>query len=342
MSKHPLDDGPVSNRRVVLGARPVGIPRAEHFRIETVPVEPPAPGQVLVENHYLSVDPAMRGWVSTESNYSDPVRVGEVMRASAVGRVLRSESDDVREGDLVVGRFGWQEYATVDAAVVTRTVPPDLPPSYALGVLGANGITAWLGLREVGRPQAGDVVAVSTAAGGVGSVVGQLARRLGCRTVGITGSSGKARICTLEFGFDEAVDYRSPTFDDDLRAACPDGVDVYFDNTSGPVSDAVMPLLNHRARIVVCGTAAVASWDPWPTGPRVARILLTRSARMEGFLLQDWLDRHDEALAGLVPLVRSGELSTREHVFAGLDSAPASLDAVYQGNNIGKAVIRLR
>jgi len=333
---------PTSNRRVTLSARPRGIPQAKHFSLDAVPLLLPASGQVVIENHYLSVDPAMRGWVSAEVNYVDSVPIGGVMRASAVGRVIASRNDQLHVGDMVVGRFGWQEYATVDAADVLRTLDPDLPPSLALGVLGATGITAWLGLMRVGQPTPGDVVVVSTAAGAVGSVVGQLARLAGCRTVGITGSSAKVRVCDEEYGFNIALDYRSPSFDEELGAACSDGVDVYFDNTSGSVSDAVLPHLRKHARVVICGTAAISTWDPQPEGPRVSRILLTKSARMEGFLLQDYAHLHDEALGRLTPLVRSGAIRTREHVLEGIESAPGSIAALYRGDNLGKALIRLR
>jgi NADPH-dependent curcumin reductase CurA len=333
---------PASNRRVTLSARPNGIPQAEHFVLDAVPLVLPGPGQVVIENHYLSVDPAMRGWVSAEVNYIRSVPIGGVMRASAVGRVIASRNGQLPVGEMVVGRFGWQEYATVGAADVLRTVDPDLPPSLALGVLGATGITAWLGLMKVGQPTSGDVVVVSTAAGAVGSVVGQLARLAGCRTVGITGSPAKVRVCDEEYGFDIALDYHSPTFKEDLGTACSDGADVYFDNTSGWISDAVLPHLRKHARVVICGTAAISSWDPLPEGPRVSRHLLTKSARMEGFLLQDYAHLHDEALERLTPLVRSGAITTREHVLDGIESAPGSIAALYRGDNLGKAVIRLR
>lgn len=333
---------PGSQRQVVLVARPQGIPQTEHFAVVEAPVRPPAPGEVLVRNEFCSVDPAMRGWVGAVANYSEPVPLGSVMRATAVGVVEESRSPLYAPGDRVLGWFGWQELATVPTTAVERRVDLDgLSPSLALGVLGMTGGTAYFALTEVGAPRVGDTVVVSTAAGAVGSVAGQLARLAGCRTVGITGGPEKVRICTEEFGYDVALDHRSPDLAADLAAACPDGVDVFFDNTSGPIADAVLPLLAPRARVVVCGTASVPSWDPWPTGPLVSRHLLTKRARMEGFIWFDHAHRVDEALARLVPLVRSGRLRHREEVLDGLDAAPDAIAGLYRGDNLGKRVIRV-
>jgi NADPH-dependent curcumin reductase len=331
------------NRQVVLRERPVGIPQAEHFEIVEAPVRGPGDGEIVVRVEFLSVDPAMRGWVNAAANYSEPVGLGEVMRSFAVGVVEDSRAAGLAAGDRVVGMFGWQEWATVPASAVSRVVrEPDLPASLALGVLGLNGATAWFGLTEVARPRPGDTVVVSTAAGSVGSVVGQLARLAGCRTVGITSGPVKTSLCRDEFGYAAAVDYRSPAFESDLRAACPDGVDVYFDNTAGAISDAVLGLINTRARIAVCGTASVPTWDPPPTGPRVERYLLTKRARMEGFVYFDFEHRLAEAVSRLAPLVRTGALRYREDVLDGLESAPDAIAGLYRGENLGKRVIRLR
>jgi NADPH-dependent curcumin reductase len=330
------------NRQVVLMSRPAGIPAAENFAIREAPVAEPGAGQVLVRNEFLSVDPAMRGWVSAVANYSTPVGIGEVMRSLAAGTVVASGHADYRVGTKIVGMFGWQEYAVVDADRVYRRIgEDDLPLSLSLGVLGLTGATAWLALTEIGRPAPGETVVVSTAAGSVGSAVGQLARKAGARTVGIAGGAAKTDLCTEVFGYDAAVDYRSRTFEADLATACPEGVDVYFDNTSGPISDAVVTHLNRRARIIVCGTAAVSSWDPWPQGPRVERHLLTKVARMEGFLFFEHLHRLGEAVEHLAPLVRSGELRYLEDVLDGLEQAPDAIAGLYRGDNLGKRVIRL-
>ena len=274
-----------------------GIPQAEHFEIVEAPVPDPSNGQVLVRNIYLSVDPAMRGWVSAVANYSEPVALGAVMRSLAVGRVEESRSSDFHPGEYVTGMFGWQDYAVVDAEAIERKVGGSgLPISTSLGVLGLNGLTAYFALLEIGQPKAGETVVVSTAAGAVGSCVGQIAKIKGCRTVGIAGGPDKVHICHEEFRYDSAVDYRADDFESALDAACPHGVDVYFDNTAGPISDSVMRRLAVGARVVICGTASIASWDPLPQGPRVERHLLVKRPRMQGFLIFDHVQRSPEAL----------------------------------------------
>lgn len=332
----------LTNRQVVLKTRPQGIPQAEHFELRTAPVPAPKEGEVLVRNLYLSVDPAMRGWVNAAANYSDPVAIGEVMRAFAAGRVIASRNPRYPEGSLVMGLLGWQDYAVTGGDAIRRQVlETDLPLSLSLGVLGLNGVTAYFALNACGEPKAGETVVVSTAAGAVGSVVGQLARHLGCRAVGIAGGADKARLCVEDFGFDAALDYHAPNMAQTLAQACPDGVDVYFDNTAGRISDTVIPLINRHARIVVCGTASVSSWDPWPTGPRVERHLLNKAARMQGFLVWDYEHRYEEAIAALVPLVRQGKLRYREEILDGIEAAPGSIADLYQGKNMGKRLIRL-
>ena len=330
-----------SNRQVVLASRPVGIPRAEHFRIREEPRPQPEQGCFLVRNLYLSVDPAMRGWVNAAANYSDPVGVGDVMRAIAVGEVIESRHPEYEDGEIVCGLFGWQEFAVSDGGDVWfRHDPDSAPASTALGVLGIAGLTAYFGLLEVGCPRPGDTVVVSTAAGAVGSAVGQIAKIAGCRVVGIAGGPEKTRRCLDEFGYDAAIDYRADGLDAALGEACPRGVDVYFDNTSGEISDAVHRRLAPRARIVVCGTAAVSSWDPWPAGARVERHILVKRARMEGFLLFDFADRFAEARARLLEWVDAGTLRYREHVLDGLESAPGAIAMLYAGENTGKLLIR--
>lgn len=330
------------NRQVLLRERPTGIPQAAHFEIVESAVPEPGAGEILVRNVYLSVEPAMRGWVSDVGNYSAPVGIGEVMRALALGRVEASNVEDLAPGDYVKGLFGWQDYAVVPASAVERKVERNgLPLSTALGVLGINGLAAYFGLLEVGEPRAGETVVVSTAAGAVGSCVGQIANILGCRTVGITGGAEKQRLCTDEFGYAAAVDYKADDVAAALAAACPDGVDVYFDNTAGAISDAVLAQLNVGARVVVCGTASVASWDPPPVGPRVERVLLTRRARMQGFVIFDYAARYGEALAALEPWVRQGLIRYREEVLDGIEHAPGAIAALYRGDNLGKRLIRL-
>jgi len=331
-----------ANRQVILTARPHGIPEASHFAIVESPLPEVAAGQLLVRNLFLSVEPAMRGWVNATANYSEPVALGTVMRSFATGRVEASRHPDFKRGDVVTGLFGWQEYAAVSPdAGVRRVTDLDLPLSTSLGILGLNGLTAYAGLLEVGRPQPGQAVVVSTAAGAVGSAVGQIARLKGCRAVGIAGGPAKAAVCLSEFGFDAAVDYKSGDLDASLAAACPSGVDVYFDNTAGSISDAVMRRLNVGARVVVCGTASVSSWDPPPQGPRVERVLLTKRASMTGFLALDYEHKRAEAVRFLSDRIRDGSLRYREEILDGLDAAPGAIARLYRGENMGKLLVRL-
>lgn len=330
------------NHQVILTRRPVGIPQAEHFEIRQAPVPELGDGEFLVKNLFLSVEPAMRGWVNAASNYSKPVALGEVMRAFTVGKVLKSRHASYPEGTVVMGLLGWQEYAVTDGKTIRRKViETDLPLSLSLGVLGLNGITAYFGLNAVGQPKPGDTVVVSTAAGAVGSIVGQLAKQHGCRTVGIAGGETKRRLCLDEFGFDAAIDYRRPGLAEALEAACPQGVDVYFDNTSGVISDTVIQKINRQARIVICGTASIPNWEPWPQGPRVDRHLLNKSARMAGFLAFDYEDRYEEAISHLAPMVRDGRLRYREEILEGIEAAPGSIADLYEGKNFGKRLICL-
>lgn len=333
---------PTSNRQVVLASRPLGIPQAEHFALATATIPELREGEFLVRNEFLSVDPAMRGWVNAAANYSDPVGIGEVMRSFAAGTVIASRHPGYAEGDRVMGMLGWQEYAVTDGRPIRRKVlETDLPLSLSLGVLGINGVTAYFALTEVGRPRPGDTVVVSTAAGAVGSAVGQIARVAGCRTVGVTGGARKVALCLDDFGYDAAVDYKSEAFEAELAAACPRGVNVYHDNTGGPVTDAVMPHLAKGARVVVCGTASVSSWVPWPTGPRVERHLLNKAASMQGFLIWDYEHRYEEAVVRLAAWVRDGRLRYREEILQGLEQAPDSIAGLYRGENLGKRLIQL-
>ena len=334
---------PGQNRQVILKSRPAGIPQVEHFEIVSTPLPELQPGELLVRNDFLSVDPAMRGWVNAAANYSDPVAVGAVMRSFAAGQVIASRNPAYAENDRVMGMLGWQEYAVTDGKAIRRKVgEPDLPLSLSLGVLGLNGVTAYFALTEVGEPRPGDTVVVSTAAGAVGSAVGQIAKIAGCRTVGIAGGAQKTALCLDEFGYDAAINYKSADFERELVAACPNGVNVYFDNTSGRISDVVLRQLAKAARVVICGTASVASWDPWPAGPRVERHLLNKSARMQGFLIWDYEHRYHEAVTRLSAWIRSGQLRYREEVLEGLESAPDAIAGLYRGENLGKRVIKVR
>ena len=334
--------GTATNRQVILKSRPTGIPQAENFQIVEGPVPEPSDGEVLVRNLYLSVEPAMRGWVSPVANYAEPVAIGAVMRSLATGRVVASRDASYQAGDVVTGWFGWQEYACVPPRAIQRKLPQSGPAiSTSLGVLGLNGLTAYFGLIEIGRPKAGQTVVVSTAAGSVGSCVGQIAKIKGCRAVGIAGGATKAKLCTELFGYDAAIDYKADDLDQALGAACPQGVDVYFDNTAGAISDAVLKHLTVGARVIVCGTASVASWSPVPQGPRVERHLLVKRASMQGLLVMDHEASYPRALEELSQWVIEGRISYREDILEGIEQAPGAIAGLYRGDNFGKRLIRL-
>ena len=330
------------NRQAVLVSRPAGVAQTDNFAIREVPVAAPVDGQILVRNEFLSVEPAMRGWIADRGNYSEPVAIGSTMRALAVGEILVSRHPDYRRGEIVSGWFGWQELATIDAsAVLRRVVESDLPHSLALGVLGINGVTALIGLTVIGEPNPGETVLVSTAAGAVGSAVGQIAKVLGCRAVGIAGGPDKVSQCLDTFGYDAAIDYKAPGLGEAIDKACPAGVNVYFDNTSGIISDTVHPRLAVGARVAICGTASITSWDPWPTGPRIARHLLVKRARAQGFVIFDYVDRWEASLVTLANWVRAGKLRYEEDILDGIEACPDALAGLYRGENRGKRLIRL-
>jgi NADPH-dependent curcumin reductase CurA len=264
------------------------------------------------------------------------------MRAFAAGEIVASKHVDWPVGTRVTGMFGWQEYAAVDVSAIDERIDHhDLPLSTALGVLGINGITAHYGLLQVGLPRPGQTVVVSTGAGAVGSCVGQIANLIGCRTVAITGGEAKRQLCLQRFGYDAAIDYKRPDFAARLAEACSGGVDVYFDNTSGTISDEVMKHLAVGARVVICGTASIANWDPLPAGPRVERHLLVKRARMEGFVIMDHRDYYPTARKDLVTWVREGSIRYEEDILDGIEQAPGSIASLYRGENLGKRLIRL-
>jgi NADPH-dependent curcumin reductase CurA len=330
-----------TNRRIILASRPAGLPEPKHFGSDERLIESLADGKFLVRNLYLSVDPAQRGWVNVSANYSEPVPVGEVMRSLAVGVVEESNSVQVSVGERVYGWFGWQDYCVAsDSAIICRVDPERGSDSAGLGIFGINGVTAHLALTEIGQPKEGETVVVSTAAGAVGSIVGQIARLLGAYVVGLTGTDQKVSQCLSEFGYDAAANYH--TLDvDQIAAFCPRGIDVYFDNTSGGISDLVWPLMNVRGRIIQCGTAAVASWDPPPLGPRRERDVLTKRLRHEGFVIFDHIARFEDVVTKLAAWVKAGDIVYCEDIEVGLDRAPHALAAIYRGENRGKKMIRL-
>lgn len=330
------------NRRIVLDHRPEGVPGAENFRRDDQAVPELADGELLVRNHYLSIDPAQRGWISAGPGYTEPVPPGAVMRSLAVGEVTATRNANYTVGEYLHGWFGWQDYCVAtEAQVISRVDPAQGSISAGIGLYGICGVTAWLALTDLGRPRAGETVLVSTAAGAVGSVVGQLARRLGCRVVGLTGSEEKVQQCLAEFGYHAALNYRTGLGDAALRALCPRGVDVFFDNTAGGIADAVWPHLNLRGRIIQCGTAAVGSWVPPPTGPRHERAVLTKRLRHEGFIVFDHLEQFPAVIAQLARWHQQGTLVFHEDIVTGLDRAPTALTSIFRGENRGKKMVRI-
>jgi NADPH-dependent curcumin reductase len=329
------------NRQIRLVARPRGIPQAEHFALVTEPVAAPGQGDMLIRNRYLSVDPAQRGWANDEGNYSAPVPLDTPMRALTVGEVLESNTPAFRAGEFLYGWFGWQTYCVAKPDAVLRRVDPSaLPLNANLSLLGINGLTAYLAFHGLGDPKPGEHVLVSTAAGSVGSFVGQLASIAGCRAVGLTSSAEKAALARTRYGYQDMIDYRKAT---DLAAAigeaCPEGNDVFFDNTGGPIADAAIRSMRLRGRMIQCGTAANASWTPVPTGPRSEREILTRRLRWSGFIIFDHVAEFEAAASRLTQFALDGKIVYDEEILPGLEHAPGAIAQLYRGENHGKLII---
>jgi NADPH-dependent curcumin reductase len=333
-----------SAKRVVLVSRPVGEPKSSNFRIEDAAIPSPGEGQVLLRTIWLSLDPYMRGRMSEGPSYVPPVPVGGVMEGGTVSEVIASKNPDFAEGDIVLSRAGWQTHALSDGKGLTRIDPKLGPVSTAVGVLGMPGMTAYTGLLDIGKPQAGETVVVAAASGAVGSAVGQIARIKGARAVGIAGGKEKCDYVKRELGFDDCVDHRDPNLASKLREACPKGVDVYFENVGGAVFEAVYPLLNAFARIPVCGLIAQyneteASVPKW--APSLMRTVLTKRLTIRGFIVSDFAARHAEFLRDMSQWVREGKVKYREFVTEGLDSAPAAFIGMLKGANFGKQLVRV-
>jgi NADPH-dependent curcumin reductase CurA len=326
-------------RRWHLAARPDGEPTHDDFDLRTTEVPDPGPGEVLVKTLYLSVDPYMRGRMRDAESYAEPWDVGDPMRAGVVAEVVESNYDGLSPGDVVNGELLWSEYALADGHAL-RKVDADLAPvSTALGVLGMPGATAYFGLTDVGEPTPGDTVLVSGAAGAVGSVVGQIARIGGCEVVGVAGSDEKTAWLTEELGFDHAINYKTENVGKELREAV-DGVDVYFDNVGGPITDAAFRQLNVGARVVVCGQISQYNATDVPMGPRKLAGLITTRARVEGVLVRDYPD-WTEAFERIAGWIRDDELHYRESVVEGFENAPDAFLGLFEGENIGKQVVKV-
>ena len=332
------------NRQLVLKKRPEGYPQADDFELtESQMPEAPADG-LLVRNRFLSIDPAMRGWVTDLNNYLPAVALGEVMRSLGVGEVIVSNHSGYKVGDKVTGWLGWQEYTAIQPDKVIRKLgDDDVSESASLGILGLNGITAHQALNRIGQPEAGETIIVSTAAGAVGSIVGQLARLKGCNVIGLTGSDAKVDQCISHFGYDRAINYKAcySHLEQEIKQQCPEGVDIFFDNTAGPISDAVYPRLNLNARVIQCGTSSIANWDPLPGGPRRERYFITRRILQQGFVVFDHMPLWPDVIRELSTLIRAGKLHYSEDIRHGLLQAPQALEELYLGTNQGKTIIQL-
>ncbi|MFI2352222.1 NADP-dependent oxidoreductase [Streptomyces sp. NPDC019443] len=331
-----------TNHQLRLAARPVGQPRSTDWEYVEEPVAEPGDGELLVQVLYLSIDPAMRGWMNAGKSYIRPVEIGEVMRAGAVGRVIASRHPDFAVGDHVSGSFGVQEYCVSDGRGVTKVDPALAPLPVYLGTLGMSGMTAYFGLLDIGRPEPGQTVVVSGAAGAVGNVVGQVAKILGCRVIGIAGGERKCRSVVEEFGFDAAIDYQTEDVRKALREHAPDGVDVYFDNVGGDILDAVLTRLARGARIVICGAISQYNNTEPVKGPSNYMSLLVNRASMTGMVVFDYADRYAEAVTELAGWQAAGRLRSVEDVVSGGVAAfPETLLRLFRGENLGKLVLKV-
>lgn len=332
---------PETHRRIVLASRPQGMVGLDNFRLEEVPVPTPGPGQVLVRQIYQSLDPYMRGRMNDGPSYAAPVPVDGVMEAGGVGEIVASQHPDWPVGSIVEGRLGWQEYVVPPYERLRKINPALAPISTANGVLGMPGMTAYFGLLDVGAPRVGDTVVVAAASGAVGAVVGQIARIMGCRVVGIVGSQAKADYIVDELGFDAAINYRTQNLMSALGEACPNGIDVYFENVGGAIWDAVCEHLALGARVAVCGRIAEYNLGEPELVPRNMRFFIPKRVRMQGFLVYDFYHRWPEGLARMASWIKSGELKYREDVVDGIENAPAAFLKLFQGENFGKLLVKL-
>lgn len=330
------------NRQIILAARPAGYPKESDFNVVEKPVPAPGSGQILIRIIYLSLDPYMRGMMSGKESYVRPLQIGDVMVGGTVGKVVQSNHPDYIKGNIVEGMLGWQEYALSDGQGLRKIDPTIGPISTALGVLGMPGLTAYFGLLEIANPMPGETVVISGGAGAVGSVVGQIAKIKGCRVVGSAGSDAKINHMVGELGFDAAFNYRSiENYYDALHEICPEGIDVYFDNVGGAMTDAVFRLLRPRARVAVCGQISQYNLEQAEMGPRLLPYLLVKQARAEGFLVFQFADRYPEALQQLTRWLQEGKLKYREDIVDRIENAPRAFLGMLHGRNMGKQLVKL-
>ena len=326
------------NHRITLAKRPVGEVGDECFASDDVPVPTPGPGEALVEVTWLSIDPTIRGWMAYDT-YLPAIEIGAPIRSGGLGTVVESNNDALPVGATVFAMTGWQQYAVVGRG--GQVVPEDISPEAALSVFGTTGLTAYFGLLDIGRPEAGQTVLVSGAAGAVGSVVGQIAKIKGCRAVGIAGSDEKCAWLTDELGFDAAINYKTERVPSAIGKACPDGVDVFFDNVGGDILEAAIAHLALRGRVVLCGAISQYNDEVPRPGPRTLPMLISKRGRMEGFIILDYLSRASEAITDLSAWIGEGKIAYEVDVTDGLENAPVALRRLFTGANTGKVVVRL-
>jgi NADPH-dependent curcumin reductase CurA len=328
------------NKRIVLASYPEAWVTEANFRTETAPVPKPAEGEVLVKNHWLSLDPYMRGRMSQQKSYVKGVEIGEVMTGETAGEVVESKHSNFKPGDKVTAPSGWQLYWCGKGEMLTKVDASKVPLSYFLGCLGMPGRTAYFGMKDICTPRPGETVVVSAASGAVGSVVGQLAKAWGCRAVGIAGGKTKCDYVVKELGFDSCIDYKAGNLFDNLKAACPKGVDCLFENVGGEILDTTLRLMNLRSRIVICGLISDYNAKE-PYGLKNFRAILVNRIKMQGMIVFDWLERYPEANRDLLELVIAGKLKYRESVVQGIENAPKGLIGLLKGDNFGKQLVKL-
>ncbi|HQT74038.1 MAG TPA: NADP-dependent oxidoreductase [Acidiphilium sp.] len=329
------------SRQFRLIRRPVGLPKRDDFEYRVEPARKPEEGEIMVGVEYISLDPAMRGWMNEGKSYIKPVGLGEVMRAGAVGTIIESRAAGFAAGDVVTGPFGVQSVATIAAKDCLKVDPTLAPKPLFISTLGMPGMTAYFGLLAVGEPKAGETVVVSAAAGAVGALVGQIAKIQGCRVVGIAGREDKCRYIVDELGFDAAIDYKSESVPERLRETCPNGIDVYFDNVGGQILDDCLARINLRARIVICGAISQYNSTTPVRGPANYLSLLVNRARMQGMIVFDWADRYPEGMQAMAGWLRQGKLKSREDIVDGLENFPETLLKLFSGDNFGKLITKV-
>lgn len=334
-----------TNRRVVLASRPVGAPTTDNFRLEQTDLPSPQTGEMLLRSVYLSLDPYMRGRMSDAKSYADPVKIDETMVGGTVCQVVESHHPDFAQGEWVLAFTGWQDYGISNGEGIIRLGMNPTHPSYALGVMGMPGFTAYMGLLDIGQPKPSDTIVVGAATGAVGSMVGQIGKLKGCRVVGVAGGEEKCRYAKEVLGFDECIDHKAEDFADQLAKACHNGIDIYFENVGGKVFDAVMPLLNTSARIPLCGLISQYNATALPEGPdRMSMLmgqLLVKRIKMQGFIIfDDYAHRYNEFATDMAQWLAEGKIHYREHLVDGLDNAPEAFIGLLEGKNFGKLVIQ--